>query len=205
MSFCKSDCLVISHVLATGVPRGALVVYRALREVRRARVCGLEACTCLCGTSVCGLVMTGALRRSHASEEKMLIKCQTLLIYRAHINPDRQTAAGIIQLEYILKHWSRVSLCLSGFVLQRYEETCQTARRSGAIMPSLSIHLLAGFSSFIPFSSHLLIALTAISLSLIFLCIFPTVFSLHLTVSQIRSHMHKHKGYTHNAPKQCEK
>ncbi len=185
MSFCKSDCLVISHVLATGVPRGAL------REVRR--VC---VCVCVDRERVPIFVRVCLWSRNDWSPaeitylwEKMLIKCQTLLIYRSPINPD-QTAAGIIQLEYVFKHWSRVSLRSPGFVLQHYEETCHAARRSGAITLSLFIHLFAGFSSFIPFSSLLLIALAANSLSLISLFIFPTVFSLPSTLSQISLYTH---------------
>lgn len=53
MSFCKSDCLVISHVPATGIPRGALVVLSCSpRGDERACafdfVCTRLACTCFC-------------------------------------------------------------------------------------------------------------------------------------------------------------
>jgi len=113
MSFCKSDCLVISHVLAIGIPRGTLVV------------CGAPArwgeCVCVRIASVylslwvpvCGLVMTGALPRSHTSERCWSNAKRCLFIEHTLTLTARQ-----LQGSYSWKDWSRVILCFSGFVLQ---------------------------------------------------------------------------------------
>lgn len=78
----------------------------------------------------------------------MLIKCQTLFIYRAHINSDFQTAARIVQLENSLMHWSRVChvpVLYSSIVKGDVHDV-------GMVKLSLSVHILFSQFTFPTFS-----------------------------------------------------